>query len=314
MTTLDGTEIVALVFVVVLSIVVVALLLYLIRRLRKRRVKILNELDDRPELNQDRAYNRLAMARREAAVLAGQGMDVHRARELIAESQGAFDTRQYDRAYRVAQSAHEALVIARSHGSMPPSSTTPSPNSALPSAASVSPTASTTPSSPDARPPVAPAIPKNRAESQFQIRILGDEIAARQGRRARDPAVVDATKMRTQASSAFDRGDFTEAFRLGLKGRRMLGATVESLPAVGGGSTGGPAGPYGGRSGAPDATATAEAVAGGERCPDCGYPALRGDVFCRGCGRPRTVMSCASCGSPRVGNEGYCGRCGARFV
>jgi len=313
MTTLTSVEIIALVFVVVLSVVVVGLLLYLMRRLRQRRAKILSDLEGPPQLTQDRAFNRLAMARREASILAGQGVDVRRAQELIAEAQGAFDTRLYDRAYRVAQSAHEALVNARQQGAMVAGAPTPSKGagaSAMP-VASVAALPTGTPLA--SRSPQAPAIPKNRAESQFQMRLLGDELGGLQGRRARDPAVVEANALRSQAQAAFDRGDYTDAFRLALRGRRTLGGTVEGLPATGGPSAGALRGTTNGSSAVPDPTQTAEAVAGAERCPDCGYPAIPGDAFCRGCGRPRTPLTCPSCGTVRIEGEAYCGRCGARF-
>ncbi len=145
------------------------------------------------------------------------------------------------------------------------------------------------------------------------MRLLSDELAALGGARARDPAVAGANALRTQAQSAFDKGDYTEAFRLALRGRRTLGGTVESLPAVPGATGTAARASTNGNATTPDAVQTAESVAGSERCPDCGYPALSGDVFCRGCGRPRAPLTCPSCGAPRVGGEAFCGRCGARF-
>ncbi|MFI5413759.1 MAG: zinc ribbon domain-containing protein [Candidatus Lutacidiplasmatales archaeon] len=313
MASLDSTEIVALVFVVVLSIIVAGLLLYLLRRLNRRRAKILSDLADKPELNQDRAFNRLAMARRESSILAGQGVDVHRAQELIGEAQGAFDTHQYDRAYRIAQSAHEALVNARRLGALP--ATTPLPSKGPGPFPTLGATSGPGPADAGTVPPapLAPAIPKNRAESQFQIRILTDELDAVKGRRARDPAVGEAAALKSQASMAFEKGDYTNAFRLALRGRRALGGAVEGLPAPGSAPTGLARGSANGSPPSTDATQTAEAVAGAERCPDCGYPALAGDSFCRGCGRPRTSLACPSCGAPRAADEPFCGRCGARF-
>lgn len=314
MTSLTSTEIFAIVFVVVLAVIVAGLLLYLLRRLKARRVKLLSDLSDRPELNRDRAFNRLTLARREATILAGQGVDLHRALELIAEAQGAFDTRQYDRAYRVAQSAHEALVNARQKGPMASESPLPSRGAEPFPTAAIPPSNATTVDSPGRLVSAAPALPKNRAESQFQLRLLTDELAGLPERRARDPVVVDATALKGQSELAFGKGDYSAAFRLALRGRRVLGGSVESLPAT---SASSPMTattlPNGGSSASPDPVHSAEAVAGGERCPDCGYPALAGDAFCRGCGRPRKAMTCPSCGAPRVGNEGFCGRCGARF-
>ena len=313
MSSLTSTEIIALVFVVVLAVIVVGLFLYLIRRLRSRRAKLLSDLEDRPQLNQDRAFNRLAMARREAGILAEQGVDVHRAQELIAESQGAFDTRQYDRSYRVAQSAHEALVIARQQGTLATAGPLPSKGSPAPGPSGTGRLPSTSDALSNPAAPATPPIAKNRAESQFQMRLLSDELAALGGARAHDPAVAGAIALRAQAQSAFDKGDYTEAFRVALRGRRTLGGTVESLPAVPGTAGTSVRAPTNGSATPPDAVQTAESVAGSERCPACGYPALSGDAFCRGCGRPRAPLTCPSCGAPRVGGEGFCGRCGARF-
>jgi len=312
---LSGFEITILVFVIFLAVVVAALLLYLLRRLKTRRTKLLSELDQRPELIPDRAFNRLAMARREARLMSDQGVDISRAEELIAEGQGAFDNRRFDRAYEAAQSAHEALVSALRSGSRttgaPLPSTTPAMSSAFsppgpapapgPAAAAVS------------ELPARPTIPKNQAESQFQIRLLTDELAGLTARRAKDPGAVQAAELRRQASDSFAKGDYTEAFRLALRGRRALGVTLETLPLTGGGTGSGSADSGNGAGMKGDLAAAAESVAGGERCPECGYPTLAGDAFCRGCGQPKATLTCPSCGAPRGAGEPFCGQCGNRF-
>ncbi len=304
MASLTATEITLVVTAVIIAIVVIAMLLYLMRRLRDRKAKILGELADRPQLIQDRAFNRIAMARRESEILARQGSDTARARGLIAQAQGAFDVRNYDGAYQYAQQAHETLVHARSDGARLPSGagpSTPLHTSAAPAAAAASPPV----------PAPAPTIPKNRAESQFQLRLLDQELDAAKKDRASHPTVREATQFRADAGAAFDRGDFTEAFRLALRGRRAIGATVESLPVT----PGAPAGidePNGG-AGAPDPTRAAEIAASAGRCPHCGYPALPGDAFCRGCGEPRVPTACPKCGAARQPNDTFCGRCGTPF-
>ncbi|HTT45260.1 MAG TPA: zinc ribbon domain-containing protein [Thermoplasmata archaeon] len=317
MVALNGFEIYSIAFVVVAAVVVVGLLLYLLRRLKNRRAKLLDDLDHRPQLSQDRAFNRLAMARRESDVLFGQGVDVRHANELIAQSQGAFDTRQFDRSYELAQSAHEALVNARRQGAL----TTSPP---LTSSSGVRPAPGPLPATPVAGVAAAPAlaaepqpsrptIPKNRAESQFQIRLLSDELEALPSRRAKDPNVVQANALKSQASQSFEKGEYTEAFRLALRGRRALGGNLEALPPTGS-SVARPAAGAGNGAAAPsDLTRTVETVAGGERCSECGYPMLPGDAFCRGCGRPRGTMTCPTCGAPRGEQEPFCGRCGTRF-
>jgi hypothetical protein len=318
MANLTGLEIGAIVLVVILVIVVAGLLLYLLRRLKNRRAKLISELENRPELIQDRAFNRLAMARREARVMSDRGVDIQRAQELIAEGQAAFDLRHYERAYEVAQTAHESLVNAlvkgaRSTGTPLPSGE-PVPRSkpaASGAAPAVAPLSASAPPAGEA--PVRRTIPKYRAESQFQIRLLTEEIAGLPTRRKKEANAVQAADLMRQASAAFDREDYSEAFRMALKGRRALGGTVESLPATGLG-TGQPASGAGnGAAPAADPAQAAEKVAAGERCPECGYPALAGDAFCRGCGRPRGALTCPSCGAPRGEQEPFCGRCGARF-
>jgi hypothetical protein len=304
---LTTTEIVAVAVIVVLAVVVAGLMLFLIRRLRQRRDKLLGELRDRPELVRDRAFNRLAMARAESEILARQGSDVTRARDLIAQAQGLFDLRDFDRAYQVAQQAHEALVHARQVSPLR-RETTPAraENASETRPVPVVGAASPTPSSPIS------GIPKNRAESQFQLRLLDGDLEGARAVRPRSATFREATRLRTEAGAAFDRGDFTEAFRLALKGRRTLGAPVEGLRAptgsVGSASSG-TAPPVG-----PDATLTAERVAGADRCPECGYPALSGDTFCRGCGVPRTPAKCGQCGVARKATDTFCGGCGARFA
>jgi Double zinc ribbon len=306
MAELSSTAIILVVVIVVLAVVVVGLLFFVIRRLRQRRDKLLGELRDRPELVQDRAFNRIAMARREAEILARQGTDVARARDLIAQAQGLFDTRNYDRAYQTAQQAHETLVHARKAAPLARES-----NPGVPAGpASPPPMAATVPSRPPPSAP-APGIPKNRAESQFQLRLLDQDLAGAPTNRSKSASRVEATRLRADAGAAFDRGDFTEAFRLALKGRRALGSPVEALPVTP--RSGGPAPSAAPSSAVSDAALTAEQVAGADRCPECGYPALAGDTFCRGCGVPRTAATCAACGAPRKPADTFCGRCGARF-
>jgi hypothetical protein len=148
---------------------------------------------------------------------------------------------------------------------------------------------------------------------QFQIHLLTGELDSLPARRARDPAVLEATDLKKKASHAFDTGDFTEAFRLALRGRRTLGISLETLPPPAPPTSKPTASEANGSQAPPDITRTAETVAGGERCPDCGYPTMPGDAFCRGCGRPHAPATCPTCGAARLADELFCGQCGARF-
>ena len=285
-------EIIVLVIVLLVCIVLAALGLLMIQRIRRRRDQLRRDLSSRPELVSDRAFNRLAMARREVEVLAGQGVDVERARDLIAQSQAAFDARDFPRSYELAQTAHETLVAARRRP-IPGGGRTPAdPLRSTPAAAAVAPT-----------PPAARLAP-HRAESQFQIRVLGeslDSVPANDGRRREATALLD------QAKVAYDRAEYGDAFRLALRGRRALGASVEGLPASGARPPGAPTAL------AADPAQLAEATAASDRCPVCGYPMRTDDGFCRGCGVPRSSASCPACGAPRAPSDTFCGKCGKPF-
>ncbi len=309
---LSSLEIDAIVLVVVLGCVLAAILLYSLHRLHRRRDRLVRELQT-PEVRHDRAYNRIAMARREADILERSGADVTEAREIIARAQGSFDTRNFERAYEYAQSAHEALVRVRQSGAL---------RSGSPSAPSAAPTPVATPapsvraSDPGATPlpDAPPKIAKNRAESQFQLHLLDQELVAAKAARPGDGATAAADALRSQAQAAYDRADYTEAFRLGLRARRQLGGKVESLPAGGGAPSPVPAAGGAGPDGGDEAGATADRIAGSSRCPACGYPVTADDRFCRGCGKPQAATACPVCAAPREPDDTFCGKCGARFT
>jgi Double zinc ribbon len=291
---------------VVLVILFVALLLLAIQRLRRRKTQLLDDLKSSPRLNSDRAFNRLEMARREAAVLSRQGVEISRARELIAQSQAALDLRQFERAYERAQSAHEALVAARQ--GRPLAAATPTREPMSPRSGSMGPDGSSATALPST--PAPTGLPKNRAESQFEMRLLDSDVESAKQSKPSDPATLAATDFQGKAQAAFDSGEYTEALRLALKGRRGLGGKVETV------APGPSSRPLGGASSPNDPQdpgATAERAASATRCSSCGYPTTPDDVFCRGCGSPRAPAACPRCGTPRTPADTFCGRCGERF-
>ena len=305
---LTSTDLTTIFIVVVVAVIVVGMLLYLRQQLRRKRAQLLRDLEDRPELIQDRAFNRIAMARREAELLVARGSDVARARELIATAQASFDSRRYEAAYQSAQLAHESLVHARKASPLPSSSSKSGPE----------PTPVRSPEPDPIAPPAAavpvPGIAKNRAESKFQLTVLDRELERARHDGPEGPTTAEATALQRDAQTAFDRSDYTEAFRLALRGRRALGGSVESLPPSPGAraaSTPRAVAPDAARP--LDASAAAERVAGADRCSACGYPTLPGDTFCRGCGKPHGGASCPACGTPRTSSDTFCGRCGTRF-
>ncbi|MGI0070823.1 MAG: zinc ribbon domain-containing protein [Thermoplasmata archaeon] len=302
---------------VVLVIVFVAFFLFAIKRLRARKAQLLRELQNPTRHTSDRAFNRLEMARREVEILARQGTDVSPARSIIARSQAAFDLRQFDKSYELAQSAHESLVAARQGNPLsaaaPPLVEPASPrrsSRAVPVPTGPMRVAAMASSDASGPPPASSGLPRNRVESQFEMRLLDSDLESARQSRPDAPATLAAVDLQEKARAAFALGQYTDAFRLALKGRRGLGGQVEAVAA-------GPTPPPGmgadTGAGPVDPMRSAEQAASAVRCPNCGYPTGADDVFCRGCGASRSPATCPRCGTPRVPSDTFCGRCGERF-
>ncbi len=292
--------------------VVLLLGYYALTRLRTRRKKLSLELDTSRELVEDRAFNQLRLARTEADLLDRQGVDVSGPRQLLEEAESARGRRDFDSALAMARSAHEALV--RLHRSPPASPGGPS-ETALPPGPAPSPARAESvvplpfPSTvgPLGGPPgiggrggTAPeeppraALPKNKAESKFQLTILSDELSRASSERPTDTAIPEAADLRAQASAAFDREEYTDALRLALRGRRRLGARLETFPAR------------------PETPPSTEPAAPEEplRCRSCGEALRANDRFCRYCGTLRGPARCEACGAPLEPNDRFCSACG----
>lgn len=302
MTTNISLYIEVVVFVIVL-VTVIFVTITLLRNYRHRRLATMRADASDPATANDRAYNRLALARREADLYEAQGGDVERARQLIDLSSHSLATREYDRAYDLAQAAHETLVIARKG----PLKSRP-PQRALTSEAVPATSPPPSPASASSAAPTPPSVPKNRAEAQFQLRLFEEDIVAAKKRSPAGATNEEAREAYVQAHAAFVRGDYAEAFRLALKGRRKVGGRVESLGPPAPGTATAPS-----EVSAPDPIATAEEVAGHDRCPSCGEPVVAGDAFCRGCGAAKTPLACPTCGGPRTPKDAFCGKCGTRY-
>ncbi len=298
MSSIQNYELVAV--LVILAAAVLLTVVWLLRRYRERRLREMREASANPAFSADRAFNRLALARREADLLEIQGGDAAPARQLIHLAQQSLDGRNPDRAYELAQAAHETLVQARREPGRPKAGTTGAGPDPLPvdRPSLVAGAASPTPSP---RPP-EPTI-QRRAEAQFQLHLFEQELATAAKAASGAPPNGVARDLYVQAHAAFDRSDFPEAFRLALRGRRALGARVETL----GGATSLSPGP----DGPPSGTSSAEEFAGQGRCPACGHPLVPGDAFCRGCGAARAPGTCRSCGQALGTADTYCGKCGA---
>ncbi|HYK92901.1 MAG TPA: zinc ribbon domain-containing protein [Thermoplasmata archaeon] len=292
----------------VLGFLVLVLLVgyYAVTRLRLRRKQLSLELDSSKDLVEDRSFNQLKLARAEADLLASRGIDVGRARELIVEAETARGRRDYDNSLALARSAHESLVrlhqglpITSSAGPKPTGLTGRTPPLAFPSTAPGGPLdrgpefegPQSTPLPGRDDPSARATLPRNKAESKFQISLLDEELTRATSTAGPNAAVLEATEIKGRATTAFDQGDFTEALRLALRGRRRLGTQLETLAP------------------GPGAAAPAPAETG-MVCISCGEALRANDRFCRSCGTLRGTARCAACGTALDAEDKFCAACG----
>ena len=276
--------------------------MFVLRRLKQRRSEVAGELERSRHYIEDRAYNQVRIARAEADVLAHRGVDVGAPRRQIEEAEAAAARRDPEEALRLARSAHESLLRLKDRpaaGGAPPVASIP--------ATGVRREAALTTGAAPPDPPRPSPLPKNKAESRFQIKLLESDLAGSAAKSAAGEPAAEAHRLLGEATAAYEQGDFTRALGLALRGRRRAGGRLETLgpapgraaptPAVGGPDPGGTV-----SGGTPPGS--------GAACPVCGAPLRPGDQFCRGCGTPRAATRCPSCGTPTVGADRFCGGCG----
>jgi Double zinc ribbon len=292
---------------------------FVVQRLRAQRQRIVADLASSPVFADDRAFNQIRIARSELDVLKREGHDVPRAAELIDQAEVELRGHHNVDAVRLAQNAHQLLVQARQSSSGP---LAPAPGP-TPWRATIPPVAPTFAGGP--RPavdllhgegpgahaaPIAPASgtgtsaipevpgrpPKNRMEAHFQMTLLVEDLAAAPDATGR----AEAERLRASAQASYASTDYTEALRLALKGRRSLGARLETL---GSGRPTAPPSPTNAPLAAPETV--------GRTCSQCGRPIRSDDQFCRGCGATNSPSACPRCRAEIAPTDTFCGRCGS---
>lgn len=302
-------DLIYIVAVVLLAVALAGIGLFALRRFRARRDRLRSEIDASRASVEERAFNRIHIGKSAADHLERSGADVAGPRRLLAQASKEYDAGHHDDALALASSAHEAL-LKQAKGPTPAAAPVgpdpPIPRATPPAASSppppisrpMSPSPAAESSSPEASDPPKNRLPKNKAESHFQLRLLDEELAAGGPAGTSKGTIAGVGGIATEAHSSYDRGDFTEALRLALKGRRTLGARLETLP------------PSSATQAVDAATAPSPAPAGTELCRQCGQPLRSGDKFCRGCGAAAVAPRCARCGDALEPKDQFCGRCG----
>jgi hypothetical protein len=296
------------------AVLAAALGFFLIQRLRSRGRQLRADIAGSPAFADDRAHNQIRIARAELEVVRNEGGDLPRAQELLDQADRLLARHENIEAVRAAHDAHDLLVDARRSGMHgPPSEPALRPAPLTARSAGTGPplgwargTPSPIPADPASAAPPAPARPpKNRIESHFQMTLLVEELSKNPGAETRGTGWTEAEQLRSAAQEAYAKGDYTEALRLALKGRRRIGAPIEVVPP---------------EKGVPSETALVPSEAtpaemalteGSDRCPACGRPRKSGDTFCRGCGAAWTQKQCPRCKIEVTPEDTFCGRCGS---
>ncbi|MCI4360622.1 MAG: zinc ribbon domain-containing protein, partial [Thermoplasmata archaeon] len=293
---------------------------YLWIRLRRQRAQLANEPTPSREQLEDRAFNQIQIARAAAERLERSGVDLGGVPTLLDNAEKARARGDPDTATALARSAQESLVRLR---------TTPASRVPVTGGDSGAPGASALPSAPspdgawmnaptgagpvaaefDPTPPEAPVgrLPKNKAESRFQLSLLDEEVRKAEATAPAAAATTESRHIHDDGRSAFDRGDYTEALRLGLRGRRRVGGRLETLaPSRATQSEPGDDDVAPPPSSPPDRSGQGVPPT----CGSCGAPLKASDGFCRACGTPRHGARCAKCGESLSGTDKFCGVCG----
>jgi hypothetical protein len=305
----SDTFVLQIVIITVLVVACVAIGLLAWRGLARRRDQLRLEIDASKASVEERAFNRIHIGQSAADHLERSGVDVSGPRRLLDQASRSYDAGKHDDALALASSAHEAMLKQTSPSPPSPPAAPPPVLSSRAAATGpavsspppgivpgMAPAPASDPSSSEVPPAMPGRLPKNKAESHFQLRLLDEELDAGGPPGTAASTISGVRVLANDAHATYDRGDYTEALRLALKGRRNLGARLETLPPP---------------SAAPSTDAPADSAPGsGDRCHQCGAPLRAGDKFCRGCGAAGGTGTCARCGDSLDPADQFCGRCG----
>ncbi len=337
---LSENLIVAIVFFTIGMVLVV---IWLMRALSHRRKRLLEELrEGQPDFAEDAAHNQILTTTAILRRAEEKGTDVTVARSLLNDAKKREKVGDYQRALSLAKEARTALgaVTSTSASTLPrvrvPASSRPADREEIllrdiareSKGGAKSEVRETVPApmagKQDADPAASPSIPelrknvpKNQLESRFEINLLEEALKGTE-----EGSNLEARKLLGAATKTYSNGDYTEALRLAMRGRRLMksqavetitlspATTVETPPEQ-------PL-PSAVRSSAPAAEKDVEMEADtgrarptSVRCPRCARENPSTNKFCRGCGKPLAEPTCPRCQKPISLDDAFCGVCGA---
>jgi Double zinc ribbon len=301
---------------IVLVGVVVLVFVYLLNQLHNRKSDARLKMETTMPV-EDQAFNQIRIARAGADRMARDGFDVDSVRASLDGAEATIRSGNPREALRVAKNASEKMMEIRSRG---PSGGAVAPNpSAQPSVAPLTFAGPTGPSasfasalsgSPDPSGgeaeavPARPKLPAHQVEARFALQMLASDLDRTPPKNGKAAARKEAVQLQGQAQDAYDRKEYTEAWKLALRGRRRLGGEIESVaprPLLSA-----PSGPT------PVEAASGELTTPSSTpCPKCGKSNGPEDRFCRACGTTLAAPKCARCGRANDPTDQFCGTCGS---
>jgi hypothetical protein len=289
-------------------------------RIRQRNERLRLETTQSPG---ERAFNEIQIVRAGVDHLGRQGWQVEGVRRVLGEAEGAEQRGDHSGALRTAETAREMLYRLRGNtAGVNPSGAVPGP--VLPTTpGAIATTSGRDPSSGAAadRPGLLSNLAKEadasetatrtkppayQLEARFALNALALDLEhhpSSNGAGARS-GVEDLQK---QAQVAYGAAQYSEAWRLALRARRMLGGSVEAI-SFSAASEGAPKSPS---PSLPGTDRIALPPSTPEPCAQCGKPLRSDDKFCRSCGAPAARRRCARCGTANESADRFCGVCGA---
>ena len=331
---------------ITLAIITVALFsIWVLRVLSLRRKRFLKELEaGTSESGEDAAHNQILTTRAVLKRLESQGEDVTAAKAILKQAQGKLEAGRYAQALQLAREARNSMAPRATSAPVTSRVRVPAsprkvekeellyrdiaegsrggakPAAGSPAGASMEETdipESDGSGNPPSIPELRKGVPKNQLESRFEINVLEESLE-----KTGEGSFAEARKLLTLAQRSFDRGDYSDALRLAMRGRKIVGTgteeTISLSPATVVETPPDAPLPSAARSSAPPVVkdvvpepGTGEARPVLMRCSRCGRENPVTNKFCRGCGKPLAEPLCPRCQKPVSPDDAFCGVCGA---
>lgn len=284
--------------VVALAVVMIMVVWFELRVLRKKSKARRDRGSTRPEALQDEAHNALITTRAIASTLAERsGIHSDEVDSKLKEAQMAYDRRNYRVSVDLTKQAKDRLVALKG-------AQTKDGDAAKLEALGSAPGTD----EPTTKEVLAKQYPPNLIQSKFSITVAETSIASAQAA-GRD--VSTATSLLGAARSRFDAQDYGGALSIARQAEKSARGEPVSLTAAAPAS-GSAAPEIPAVAPAPDAAKPA-AIALGSVCPSCGAPMKPEDAFCRKCGTRAVLTNCPTCGASLLADDAFCRKCGTRL-